>query len=98
MVKRRGFRVELGEIESVLYRHPEITEVAVIGVPDEESGVQLRAYLSWGGAGRPSQIALRRFASQNLPAYMVPDRFIVLPSLPKTSTDKTDYQQLKALD
>jgi amino acid adenylation domain-containing protein len=95
MVKRRGYRVELGEIESVLYRHPQIAEAALIAVPDEDSGVQLRAFLSWSGEAQPSQIALKRYAAENLPGYMVPDRFIVLPSLPKTSTDKTDYQKLR---
>jgi amino acid adenylation domain-containing protein len=97
MVKRRGFRVELGEIESVLYRHPSIAEVAVIALPDEDSGVQLRAYLTWRGEEQPSQVALKRFSSENLTPYMIPDRFIVLPSLPKTSTDKTDYQKLKEI-
>ena len=46
MVKRRGYRVELGEIESALYRHPTIKEAAVVAMPDEELGVKLTAFLS----------------------------------------------------
>ena len=38
MVKRRGYRVELGEIEAALYRHPAIKEAAVVAMPDEERG------------------------------------------------------------
>jgi acyl-coenzyme A synthetase/AMP-(fatty) acid ligase len=34
MVKKRGYRVELGEIEACLYRHPEIAEAAAVAVPD----------------------------------------------------------------
>ena len=40
MVKRRGYRVELGEIEAGLYRHPTIKEAAVVALADEEAGVQ----------------------------------------------------------
>ena len=40
MVKRRGYRVELGEIEAGLYKHPLVKEAAVIALPDEEEGRQ----------------------------------------------------------
>jgi acyl-coenzyme A synthetase/AMP-(fatty) acid ligase len=40
---------------------------------------------------------MKRFAAERLPLYMVPDRFHWLESLPKTSTDKIDYQQLKTI-
>jgi acyl-CoA synthetase (AMP-forming)/AMP-acid ligase II len=97
MVKRRGYRVELGEIEAALYRHPNIVEAAVIALPDEESGVHVKAFCCWNGDGKPSIIALKQFCAQNLTAYMIPDSFSVQPTLPKTSTDKIDYQRLKEL-
>lgn len=98
MVKRRGYRIELGEIEASLYRHPEIAEAAVIAEANEESGVLLRAFLS-STTGKPlSLIGLKGFCGKNLPSYMIPDAFSFLPSLPKTSTDKIDYQKLRELD
>jgi amino acid adenylation domain-containing protein len=97
MVKRRGYRVELGEIESGLYRHGAIKEAAVVAVPDEESGVRIRAFLSCREVKRPSLIELKRFCSENLPLYMIPDQFIWCDALPKTSTDKIDYQRLKEM-
>ena len=44
MVKRRGYRVELGEIEACLYRHPDVVEAAVIAKPDETAGVRVEAH------------------------------------------------------
>jgi acyl-coenzyme A synthetase/AMP-(fatty) acid ligase len=95
MVKRRGFRVELGEIEAALYRHPDIKEAAVIASIDEESGVRIRAFLSARDGAELSVIGMKRFCMDALPSYMVPDRFDFEPGLPKTSTDKIDYQRLK---
>ena len=97
MVKRRGYRVELGEIESGLYRHPAIREAAVIALPDAEGGVRIKAFLSCRGGKRPSLIELKGFCAANLPAYMIPDLFAFGDALPKTSTDKIDYQRLKEL-
>lgn len=98
MVKKRGYRVELGEIEAGLYKHPDVREAAVVAVSNEENGVQIKAYLSFRGEQNPSRIELKRFCTEALPNYMIPDFFSFLESLPKTSTDKIDYQKLKSLE
>jgi acyl-coenzyme A synthetase/AMP-(fatty) acid ligase len=98
MVKKRGYRVELGEIEAGLYKHPEVKEAAVIATSNEENGVQIKAFLSFKSEQKPSRIELKRFCASTLPNYMIPDFFSFLGSLPKTSTDKIDYQKLKTID
>jgi amino acid adenylation domain-containing protein len=95
MVKKRGYRVELGEIEACLYRHPVIHQAAVIALNDSE-GVRIKAFISAKDGQKMSLIALKTFCSEHLPLYMVPDVFEFLVSLPTTSTDKIDYQQLKS--
>jgi amino acid adenylation domain-containing protein len=95
MVKRRGYRVELGEIEAGLYQHPLIKEAAVVALPDADAGVRVTAFLSSRDGTRASLIELKRFCAEKLPLYMIPDRFEWLDALPRTSTDKTDYQRLK---
>ena len=97
MVKRRGHRVELGEVEARLHRHPDLVEGAAIAVTDEQGGVRIEAFLCWRDGGRPSLLSLRRFCTEHLPASMIPDRFHHRESLPKTSTDKIDYQSLRSL-
>jgi acyl-coenzyme A synthetase/AMP-(fatty) acid ligase len=94
MVKRRGYRVELGEIEAGLSTHPAVREVAVVALPDGEAGVRIRACLSTHDGGKLSLIALKQFSVERLPRYMVPDEFAFLPALPRTSTDKIDYETL----
>ncbi len=97
MVKRRGYRVELGEIEAALHRHPSIAAAAVTAFPDQDSGVRLDAFLVCSDGTRSSVIEMKQFCAANLPMYMVPDRFIFREAFPQTSTGKTDYQQLKSL-
>jgi len=98
MVKKRGFRVELGEIEACLYQHQNVREAAVVALPDEEAGLKIRAHLSTRD-GRPiSLIALKQFCSERVPVYMIPDVFRFHDALPKTSTDKTDYQAIKWME
>ncbi|MCK6548686.1 amino acid adenylation domain-containing protein [Myxococcota bacterium] len=97
MVKKRGYRVELGEIEVCLYKHPDVREAAVIALSDEE-GVKIRAHLSAREGKKLSIIAIKKFCSENLPNYMIPDVFKFHDDLPKTSTDKCDYQRLKAME
>jgi acyl-coenzyme A synthetase/AMP-(fatty) acid ligase len=94
MVKRRGHRIELGEIEAGLYRHPTIEEAAVVAVADEHAGVRIKAFLTSRDGSRLSVLDLKRFCAEVLPSSMVPDQFQQKDALPKTSTDKIDYQRL----
>ncbi len=98
MVKKRGYRVELGEIESALYRHAEVREAAVVAVPDGEGGLAVRAHLVTRDGGRLSIIELKRHCGGLLPKYMIPDAFRFHEALPRTSTDKTDYQRLTRME
>ena len=93
-VKSRGYRIELGEVEAVLLSHADIIEAVVSAVPDEESGNLLHAHVVL----RPDKIfddqELAVFCRKSLPAYMIPARFHLAQSLPKTSTGKIDRARL----
>jgi amino acid adenylation domain-containing protein len=94
MVKRRGYRVELGEIEAGLAAHPAVREVAVVAVRPDGADVRIDAYLGVREGLRPTLIELKQFCVDRLPRYMVPDRFHFVEALPRTSTDKIDYQTI----
>ena len=94
MVKRRGYRIELAEIERGLYQNERIREAAVSAVPDAAAGVRSIAYLTPQQGERPSIIELKAFCSRRLPSYMSPDVFVFVEALPRTSTNKIDYQGL----
>jgi amino acid adenylation domain-containing protein len=92
MVKSRGYRVELGEIEAVLLEHLRLREAVVVGVPHPELGSTLCAFVV-----DPAQLDLAdvlRHCRERLPAYMVPERWESLSELPKTSNGKVDLARL----
>jgi amino acid adenylation domain-containing protein len=94
MVKRRGYRVELGEIERGLYQHASLAEVAVVSVASD-AGPSIVAFLApRPGTERPTIIALKNHCAAHLPAYMIPDVFRFVDALPRTSTAKIDLQAL----
>jgi amino acid adenylation domain-containing protein len=90
MVKIRGYRVELGEVEAALYRHPAVKEAAVLPVPDELLGSRLRAVVTVDGAGDVTRESLLDHCRRWLPGYMVPDLVEFREALPRTSTGKVD--------
>jgi len=94
MIKTRGYRVELGEIETVLYGHPAIDEVAVLSIPDEILGNRLCAAIRPHENATLSREEVVAFCSQRLPRYMVPDLIDFRQTIPKTSTGKTDRVNL----
>jgi acyl-CoA synthetase (AMP-forming)/AMP-acid ligase II len=90
MVKIRGYRVELGEVEAALYRHPAIREAAVLPVPDELLGSRLWAVITADGADNLTRENVLDHCRRWLPSYMVPDIVEFREALPRTSTGKVD--------
>jgi amino acid adenylation domain-containing protein len=88
-VKVRGYRVELGEIESALAEEPGVMRSAVVALGDG-ADKQLAAYY----AGTAGSGALRESLRKRLPDYMVPGFFTRLDSLPLTANGKVDRAKL----
>ncbi|MGW5352052.1 amino acid adenylation domain-containing protein [Streptomyces sp. NPDC004031] len=93
MVKIRGHRVELGEVEAVLENHPDVAEAAAVAAGE---GVDTRLVVF--AAPRPGSdlgaLALRRHLSQHLPRYMVADEVRILTPLPRNGNGKIDRPAL----
>jgi amino acid adenylation domain-containing protein len=94
MIKSRGYRIELGDIEANLYNHPEVNEAAVIAIADDLIGNKIKAYIVLNNNKKVSSIDLKRFCSERMPKYMVPEIIEFRESLPKTSTGKIDKPTL----
>ena len=87
-VKLRGFRVELGEIEVALTRHPSVRESIVVA-RDDAGDKKLIAYLVANGTA-PNAGELRDFLGAQLPEYLVPAAFVVVDALPLSANGKVN--------
>ncbi|NEO97868.1 MAG: amino acid adenylation domain-containing protein [Symploca sp. SIO2E9] len=97
-VKIRGFRIELGEIEALLTQHPNVWESVVMMREDEAGDKRLVAYAVPQSNSSPTAAQLRQFLEAKLPAYMVPNAFVILESLPLTANGKINRPALPAPD
>lgn len=93
MVKIRGHRVEIGEIEAVLSAADNIREAACVAVDDGAGERVVEAYVV--PAAHPLDVSqVRRHCLTEIPRYMVPERFHVRSALPVTGTGKIDRKRL----
>ncbi len=97
-VKIHGFRIEPGEVEAALAKHPAVAENAVVIRTDSRANTILVAHVVPAGRAAPSTAELRRFLLELLPAAMVPAVFEVTDALPLTSSGKVDRKALMAAD
>lgn len=95
-VKTRGYRVELGEIETALLKHPAVAEAVAIAVPDPEITHRLRAVVVLRAERQASAAELMQHCAETLPRYMVPEAVDFRPEFPRTSSGKIDRRALAA--
>ncbi|MFL6196329.1 MAG: non-ribosomal peptide synthase/polyketide synthase [Thermoanaerobaculia bacterium] len=91
-LKVRGFRIEPGEVESALARHPGVGEVAVDARPDQGGEPRLVAWIVPAATDGPADFG--DFLRATLPGYMVPSAFVTIDALPLTPNGKVDLRAL----
>lgn len=90
MIKVKGFRIEIGEVESAISANENIDEFVVVAVPDEKYGNRLYCFYSLIKGKTMSEEEVKVFLRKKLPEYMIPYKFIFMEILPKTSSGKVD--------
>lgn len=97
-VKIQGHRIELGEVEATLLRHPAVDQaVVLVRELTLRKAQQLVAYVRPSGVDSVSPAALEQFLREELPVYMIPQHWLLLAELPTTANGKVDRAALAAI-
>jgi acyl-CoA synthetase (AMP-forming)/AMP-acid ligase II len=95
LIKSSGFRISPNEVEEALCKAGQLREAAVIGLPDPALGQSIKAFVvPHEGAAIDADVLLEATAGL-LPRHMVPKAVEVLAALPKTTSGKIDYPELR---
>lgn len=94
MIIAGGFNIYPNEVEDVLYTHPDILEVAVVGVPDQRRGEVVKAFVVMKESKTSTEEAIRAWCKKEMRAYMVPKYVEFRDELPKTMVGKILRRQL----
>ena len=90
-----GFNVAPSEVEDTIKGHPDVADVAVVGLPSEHSGEDVVAAVVLKPGKSLDESSIRDFARANLTAYKVPKRVIAVDELPKSLIGKVLRKQVK---
>jgi amino acid adenylation domain-containing protein len=96
-LKVRGYRIESGEIESVLAQHPNVRMIQVVAADAGSSGKKLVAYVVLNEAGESAIRDLYDYAARILPSYMIPSAFVPLEKFSLLPNGKIDRRALPAV-
>ncbi len=97
LIIRGGMNIYPREIEEVVYKHPKVLEVAVIGVPDEMRGEEVKVFVSPKEGEEIVPEEIHEFISEHMAKYKWPKFVEVLDELPKGPTGKILKRELRAL-
>ena len=98
-VKVRGYRIEPGEIEATLTKHPTVKDCVVVACEHQSrSGKNLVGYVVPGEQAVLSGTELRSYLQEKLPEYMIPSSFVILEALPLMPNGKVDRNRLPPPD
>ncbi|MEK6229589.1 MAG: AMP-dependent synthetase, partial [Actinomycetota bacterium] len=86
------------EVEDILARHPDVADVAAIGVDDEKFGQRLRAFVVTDGSKKGDVDALKKHVKSNLAGFKVPREIWFLDELPRNATGKVLKRELKEIE
>lgn len=92
-----GFNVSPAEVEQVLARHPDVSEVAVIGVPDDRLGEVAKAYVIAKHDRLPTEAEVIAWCRERLANFKVPRFVDVVDALPRNASGKVQKRDLRAL-
>ena len=97
IIKTGGYKVSALEIEEVLLTHPDIKEVAVVGVPDPVWGERVVAALVLRAGASLTPKPLRAWGKERLATYKVPQEAVILQELPRNAMGKVSKPDLKKI-
>jgi acyl-CoA synthetase (AMP-forming)/AMP-acid ligase II len=99
IIIRKGENVSAKEVEDVLYAHPKVADVAVLGIPDEERGEMVVAFVVPKEAGDPPTIpdVREHCKAVGLMMQKIPERIEVIDTMPRNPSGKVPKHQLRAL-
>jgi long-chain acyl-CoA synthetase len=97
MIISGGENVYPREVEEVLYTRPEVLECAVVGLPDQEYGERVTAFIVEREGHHVDPASLRDLLKARLAGFKVPKEFIVVDDLPKTNTGKLLKREIREL-
>jgi long-chain acyl-CoA synthetase len=89
MIKSGGVNIFPREIEDIIMEHPEVREVAVIGVPDEEWGENVKAVIEVGPEAKATEQEIKAFCRDRIAGFKVPKTVEFVSELPKSPYGKT---------
>lgn len=95
IIIRSGLNIYPREIEEVLYAHPAVLEVAVVGVPDEARGEEVKAYVSLRKGTLATADELSKYCLERLAKFKIPKEIEILEVLPKGPTGKILKRELR---
>jgi long-chain acyl-CoA synthetase len=98
LIIRGGYNVYPREIEEVLYEHPAVAEVAVVGVPDEKMGEEVGAAVALKKDQEVSEDELRDFVKNEVANYKYPRKIWFVDELPKGPTGKILKREIEVPD
>ncbi|MFB6155166.1 MAG: long-chain fatty acid--CoA ligase [Haloferacaceae archaeon] len=95
MINTAGYNVYPREVEELLFEHPAVADVAVVGIPDERRGETVKAYVVRAPDADVTADDLRQFCLDNLAEYKHPREVAFVDELPRTTTGKVQKFELR---
>lgn len=95
LIKVKGFQVPPAELEALLITHPEVNDVAVIGVPDDEAGEKVKAFVVRKPESEVAEDALKAFVSEHVATYKQVSELEFIDAIPKSASGKILRRELR---